>query len=134
RVGDIERLGVDIYPISRETGERLPRLGARRATPSGKDQMARAALSKPARRRQTESAATPSDKMRLVSRGLEPPARRNSKLTCLGRRDDDFADMAGLLHEPHRVDEFARPEGAIRQRGEFAVHDKLDDFLEQLPA
>ena len=42
--------------------------------------------------------------------------------------------MAGLLHEPHRVDEFVRPEGAIRQSGEFALRDKIDDFLEQLPA
>src|SRR6202040_4226693 len=67
RVGDIKRLGLDVCTARRETGERLPRLGARRATPPGKDEMARAALGKPARRRETEAAATPSDEMRLVS-------------------------------------------------------------------
>src|SRR2546428_5885478 len=42
--------------------------------------------------------------------------------------------MAGLLHESPRVDEFARPEGAKRQRGEFAFRDKIDDFVKQLSA
>ena len=68
--------------------------------------MTRAALGKPAPSR-TESAVPSGNKMRLVRAPLGAPGA--AQLSSLrGWRDDDFPDMAGLLHEPHRVDEIAR--------------------------
>src|SRR5262249_13748647 len=113
-----------------EIGNCLLRFGAVRAAASGEHEMTRPMVGKPARCRQAKAAAASRDEMSFVWRRPELPARHNRDLAGLGGRYDDFADVAGLLHQPDRIYELKCLETAVGQRREFALGNAFEHFPE----
>ena len=90
-------------------------------------------IGEPLRGRHAEAAEPADDEMGTVRGrrewlGLRP----RGNLAGRGRRHDDLADMAGLLHQAERRQRFGRLEPAIRQRVQFAALEKCDQLGHQI--